>query len=305
MIAYTSEFRIKACDGQHAITANVDIPEKEEKAVLEFSTPNATALDDILLLLSLFTGRDVFTFERRDEREVITADPREYPWGGILVCSIPYRASGEMSDEDALRGVFPFDIGREEGLNAVYSVIRTDEWLRKYERGYFLFLARQAFHAQPLESAFVQCWTIWEHLFAVLNPWLSALHARRLESAEKIAFILMKFALCPKVDGESRARIVSLAEIRNALVHSGRFPERTAVYDDAILFNRLTEFVIAKILGLRPSNLFNTVERLEEFLRKERPQQGRGKTRSSRGSKRRAQEQDQEGHIVDTRGLFP
>jgi len=172
-----------------------------------------------------------------------------------------------MSDEHAARGSFPFDIGREEGLNAVYHLMRTDEWLSKYGRGHFVFLAKHAFGQHSVDSAFIQCWTIWEHLFAIMNRrWLLPKHARRLDSAEKIAFILTEFALRQEVDPGSRRRIESLAEIRNTLVHTGRVPERTTVYDDAWLFVRLTEFVIAKILGLVPSNLFNTVERLEQFL---------------------------------------
>jgi hypothetical protein len=144
---------------------------------------------------------------------------------------------------------------------------RANKWLRRYANGYFLLLARHAFCTHNVGSAFIQCWTIWEHLFAILNrEWLLPKHARRLDSAEKIAFILTEFALFEEIDDKSRERICSLAEIRNTLVHTGRVPERTAVYDDAVLFIRLTEFVVAKTLHLQPSNLFNTVESLEKFL---------------------------------------
>ena len=149
----------------------------------------------------------------------------------------------------------------------MYALIRSEEWLQKYRRGYFLLLARQAFYEQPIESAFTQCWTVWEHLFAILNQnWLSAKQIQQLDSSEKIAFILTEFALKGEIDDLSRKRIKSLAEIRNRLIHFGKFPERDAVYDNAILFVRLTEFVIAKILGLSPSNVFNTTEKLERFL---------------------------------------
>ena len=70
-----------------------------------------------------------------------------------------------------------------------------------------------------------------------------------------------------EVDAPSKRRIETLAEIRNRLIHYGRFPERDSVWADADLFIRLTEFVITRILGLNPSNLFNTVEKLEDFLR--------------------------------------
>lgn len=89
---------------------------------------------------------------------------------------------------------------------------------------------------------------------------------RHLSSIEKISFLLVRYALRGKIDNKSRSRIESLAEIRNKLVHFGRFPDRDKVHNDAVLFIRITEFVIAKTLGLSPSNLFNTMEKLEEFM---------------------------------------
>lgn len=259
-----AEFEKRANTGEHAITANVEIPEPEEQAVLEWSGTSNSALSDVLLLLSVFTGRDVFAGETQDEHpedEVIPADPRVYTWGGILRCSIPYRRQPIEQEP------FGYDIGFEEGINQIYELIRSEEWQQEYQQGYFLFLARMAFRRQPLESSFIQCWTVWEHLFAVLNRnWLSSRQIRKLSSTEKIAFLLVRYALRGEIDPTSRARIESLAEIRNRLIHFGRFPERGSVHEDAVLFIRLTEFVIARTLALSPSNVFNTMERLEEFL---------------------------------------
>ena len=263
LVSEHSEFRISPTMGGHTITAYVELPEQEDKAVLEWSNTGATALADVLLLLSIFSRRDVFLTESNSVAGVFLADPRIYQGGGVLISSIPYKAS--HTDPESLE--FAYDIGREEGLNQIYALMRSEEWLQKYKRGYFLFLARQAFYQQPTESAFTQCWTIWEHLFAVLNQnWLSAKQIRQLDSAEKVAFILTEFALKGEIDDQSRERIKSLVDIRNRSIHSGRFPERDAVHDDAVLFIRLTEFVIAKILGLSPSNVFNTTEKMEKFL---------------------------------------
>jgi hypothetical protein len=56
-----SEFKFLVNTGEHIITAHVDTPQTEEKAVLEWGDDSeSTALSDILLLLSIFTGRDVF-----------------------------------------------------------------------------------------------------------------------------------------------------------------------------------------------------------------------------------------------------
>lgn len=265
LVAVHSEFAISANTGHHAITAHVELPEHENKAVLEWAGKDDSALGDILLLLSIFTGRDAFAIDdNNDDVGVIIADPREYQWGGTLRCSIPYKKQQPVDPD--LR--FGYNIGFEAELNRIYSLMRTEEWQKKYEDGYFLFLANQAFRRQSLESAFSQCWTIWEHMFTVHNKhWLSDNRIHQLASVEKISFILTEYALRGEIDNTSRKRIESLAEIRNRLFHVGRFPERESVHDDAVLFIRLTEFIITKILDLSPSNVFNTTERLEEFLR--------------------------------------
>ena len=265
LVTRYSEFKIRANTGEHAITAYVDIPEHEERPVLVWVDSNSTALSDILLLLSIFTQRDVFVAEIKENNEdndhIITTDPRVYQGGGILRCSIPYK------DQPIEPEPFRYDIGFEEGLNRIYELIRSEVWQQKYRQGYFLFLARMAFRRQPLEAAFIQCWTIWEHLFSILNQsWLSKNQIQLLSATEKISYLSVKYALRDEITEAERKRIKSLAKIRNRLVHFGRFPERDLVHDDAILFTRLTEFIIARILDLSPSNVLNTMEGLEAFL---------------------------------------
>lgn len=259
-----SEFELNQSTGNHAITAYVNIPEKEESAVLEWANSDSKALMDIMLLITLFTGRDVFVVEDdfdENGKFVITADHNYFYWGGSLRCAIPFE-DGPKNDYE-----FSYDIGLEKGLNEIYSMVRSEEWQGKYKKGYFLILAKQAFRRQILESAFIQCWTIWEHLFAILNQkWLSKEKIINLSSYEKISYILVEYAIREEISNEDRKKIISLADIRNKLIHFGRFPERDSVRKDAELFIRLTEFIIAKILGLSPSNLFNTIEKLDDFL---------------------------------------
>ncbi len=263
----SAELGIKSNTGQHAITAYVDIPESEEQSVLEWSGNDVTALHDILLLLSIFLGRDIFLDYSEDndkDEKVILADPRVYRYGDVLRCSIPFKK--EELDQVELRHSFR-EVGFEEVIDRIYRLIRNELWRDEYQNGYFLFLARDAFRRQSLESSFIQCWTVWEHLFAALNrKWLSKDQIKQISSAEKISFLLVKYALKGEIDNTSRTRIQSLSEIRNKLIHFGRFPERDKVNEEADLFVRLTEFVIAKILELSPSNVFNTVEKLEDFL---------------------------------------
>ena len=271
-IEYNVEFQIRRNTGNHAVTAYVDIPEREEKPVIKQF--ESTALSDILLLLSIFTRRDVFIVDNASDGgsdEVIIADPRFYDWGGVLITSLPYKNKPIPDDEP-----HGYNIGFEEGLNQVYTLVRSEDWQRKYKEGYFLILAQQAFRCQPLETAFTQCWTIWEHLFSIHNDcWLSKEQLIRLPSTEKIAFLLVEYALKGEIDKSKKGRIFSLADIRNKLVHFGRVPEGSSV-DDAKLFIRLTEFIIAKILGLEPSNVFNTIKELEDFL-KRKSESKRGK----------------------------
>lgn len=270
-----SEFKIRPNAGNHAVTAYVDLTEREEKSVLKQHGSDNIALSDVLLLLSIFTGRDVFMVDNASnvgKYRIFTADPRVYDSGGVLITSIPYKNRPIPDDEP-----HGYNIGFEEGLNQVYVLMRSEDWQRKYQGGDFLVLANQAFRCQPLETAFTQCWTIWEHLFWVLNcRWLSGEQSKRLSSTEKIAFLLVEYALKGEIDKSEKERINSLAEIRNRLLHFGHFPKRGSLYPDARLFIRLTEFIIAKTLGLEPSNVFNTMEELEDFL-KRKPEGKRGK----------------------------
>lgn len=184
--------------------------------------------------------------------------------GGTLRASLKYK--GKLIEDPQSLGT-KYNIGFEEGINEIYHLIRSDNWRKKYKEGYYLLLARQVFRTSGLESAFTQCWTIWEHLFALHNlNWLSDEKIHQLSSNEKISYILVKYGLKGEIDNKSRKRIKELAEIRNRLVHYGRFPKRQDT-NNAEFFIRLTEFVIAKTLGLIPSEVFDTTKRLEDFLK--------------------------------------
>ena len=63
-----------------------------------------------------------------------------------------------------------------------------------------------------------------------------------------------------------KKRLESLAGIRNRLIHFGQFPTSESVVNDAIMFIYMTELIVAKTLGLKPSQIFNTLEQLESFL---------------------------------------
>jgi len=259
-----SEFHLLHNAGAHAVTAQVYVPDEEEPAVLQWSGENNTALMDIMLLLSIFTGRDTFLGTpgdlEQEQARLIFRDPRIFLWGGTLRASIPYE---EKKIDDDLG----YNIGFEKELNRIYTLIRDQDWQSKYRGGYFLFLAKQAFHRQTLEASFVQCWTIWEHLFAVHKRGeMTEEQIRQVHAKKKVLFLLVEYALHGSDDETTQKRIKDLADIRNNLAHFGSLPEKDKVFDDAVLFIRLTEFMLAKILGLSPYDVFDTMKNLEEFL---------------------------------------
>ena len=136
--------------------------QKERKPVLGWGQTKAMALDDILLLLSILTLRDVFaTLEPIKEGEAaIIADPREYFFG--IRTAIEYEGAEDKHGNK-------FDIGFQKGVDRLYRLMRTAKWKKEYGRGRFLLLFRSACKRQILETSFITCWTIWEIIFTIHN----------------------------------------------------------------------------------------------------------------------------------------
>src|SRR5882724_4342036 len=57
-VSCTHEFSIERNTGQHAITGTVTLPAREKRAVLPWKDKKTPALSDVLLVLSIFTGRE-------------------------------------------------------------------------------------------------------------------------------------------------------------------------------------------------------------------------------------------------------
>lgn len=278
LVSFTSEFQIDRSTGGHAITALVELPPKEKEAALAWGSPGEVmALSDIILLLSLFTQREVFCLDNsitRASNPVIIADSRVYPFGGILLTSVP-RIEQWIDPEDPLS---VYDAGLEKSLNQILELIRTEDWSARYERGYFLFLAQQVLRSDALDVAFTLCWTIWEHLFAVLNrKWMSSDTLRRMLLADKLAFLFVECGVKDAISKKNREQIIEWGKIRNHLVHERRFSENDssnwlesstggdAKRMDMFSFVQLTEYILAKILGLSP-NRATVYTGVTEFL---------------------------------------
>ncbi len=272
-----SEFSTKIKEGSHQITAVVNLPVKEKKSVLLWGDKNMTQLDDILFLLTIFDDRNVFKKNWKDSNNIaIVSDHRIHQYGGQLACSIKYESrwkhatTGKLKTEEEMKGIPIFDyhqinIGFEKTINQVLELISSKQWQEEYEGGYFLFLFRSAIQRQILESSFISCWTIWEHIFAIKNrKWLDDKAIVQMSGDKKIAFILNHYFL-KKIDNNARKEIQRINGTRNRLVHFGIKTEQVD-FKEMEMFVRLTEQLMAIILGLSPSNIFNSFERLEGFL---------------------------------------
>ncbi|MFA7245015.1 MAG: HEPN domain-containing protein [Candidatus Magasanikbacteria bacterium] len=274
-----SEFKSQIKNGSHQITAVAKIPEKEKKNVLPFGTKNLKQIDDILFLLTIFTDRNVFQKNWADNRDtVIITDHRIHQYGGQLRCSIKYEPmwkeikSGKLKTEKDIKGkpIWNYehiDVGFEKTINKVLDLISSKKWQDEYEGGYFLFLFKSAIQRQIIETSFISCWTIWEHIFAIKNrKWLDNKTIGQMSGDKKIAFILNEYFL-KEINDIARKNIQKINKTRNRLVHFGKKTEQID-YKEMEMFIRLTEQLIATILELSPSNIFNSFEALDSFLKK-------------------------------------
>jgi hypothetical protein len=251
----------QATTGGHQVTGTVHLPDEMSPAALGWGHDKPTALDDILLLVSIFTGRQVFALDPSIAGGPIIADPRKFQYGGGVGLSL-----GKVTRRDEF-GADDYALNLSVGTSAVLERMRGDAWRSKYGDGRFLFLFAAACHRQILESSFLLCWAIWEHLFRLDHEhWLSRETLKRMNPREKVRFILTEYGLRNRISEEDAKSVDRLTLVRHALVHDGAF-EKDEDAGAADLFVRLTEFVIAKILGLEPSGVFSPLERLAAFGR--------------------------------------
>ncbi|MBI5414855.1 hypothetical protein HZA38_05075 [Candidatus Peregrinibacteria bacterium] len=272
-----SEFNTQIKVGSHQITATVEIPQKEKKCVLPFENNKLTQIDDVLFLLTILTDRNVFKKDWEDSENIaIISDHRIHQYGGQLACSIKYESrwkdvnTGELKTEAEMKDGLVSDyhqinVGFENTINKVLDLVSSKKWQDDYEGGYFLFLFKSAMQRQIIETAFISCWTIWEHIFAIKNrKWLDNTAIEQMSGDKKIAFILNEYFL-KNIDDTARKNIQKINKTRNRLIHFGKKTEQID-YKEMEMFIRLTEQLMAIILKLSPSNIFNSFENLDNFL---------------------------------------
>lgn len=280
-----SEFSTNIQTGQHQATGIVE--EIGKQSTLPWGNSDSTRLNGICLILSLFTGRNVFALEEdaHNDSPTLISDHRIYNYGGILRCSLPHEdeyfneetlepLTEEEIENDEYYFVNRRDIGFGKGVNKILDLISSSDWKTKYRDGYFLFLFKQSMKRMDVEPTFILCWAMWEHLFGSISP--RPTNSQGIEftdeqiekdiSAEyKITYFLANyFGLV--LNSESRQEIRRIVNARNKLVHFGKKPEDVDL-KDMELFIRATECLVCKIFELEPSNVFNTNERLAQFLK--------------------------------------
>lgn len=273
------EFHRKPNTGTHQITAIVKIPEKEKLVVLPWANKNLTQLQDVLFLLTLFGGRNVFHIEEEHKGKPLIADSRMHGHGGQLILSthkdIRWKniETGKIISEKEMKGRQAsdwamIDLGFEKTLNEILKLISSSKWQDECSGGYFLFLYRQAIQRQIAETAFLSCWTIWEHLFSLHNRHIDEEVIWQISGAEKISFILNKYFLV-EIDEAAKEEIKRITKARNRIIHYGIIPDNVDL-GEMEMFIRLTEQIMAIVFKLQPSNAFNSFEKLENFLKEER-----------------------------------
>lgn len=276
------EFPIKPTTGAHRQTAIVEVPNDEEDAILPWSSDGRyTRIQDVLLFLALFTGRNVFTLNPGEEQYPLRPDPRKHFWGGEFRLSAQrdikwrHRTTGELRGEEDMQGspVFdynPLDLGLEKTIISVLRTLQDTAWRDEYGNGYFIFTFRQAIKQHEIEPAFLLCWSVWEHLFALHNRhWLDDTSIDHISGDKKIAFILHRYFLV-EIDNIAREAIQGrITRARNRIIHFGPIPDNVDL-EDMIMFIRLTDQLMALALRLEPSNALNSLNHLQRFLEGER-----------------------------------
>jgi len=247
--------------GQNAVTGTLTCTVAEAPSTSALLGASKSAIDDIVILLRLFTGREVaYATTEAFENEKLLGfglDHRQYTFGKVIRTSVPYIKGPNVCPS----GLKWKDESVEAILNKILATISDKEWLDVYHHGAFIGLLEQAIKQRTITSAFTQCWTIWEHLFFCLNcKWMSEQNIRNTRADEKIAFILHHHGILHHIDKNCRDVIQRLVNTRNRLVHHGFFPDNLQAIADAQLFVDLTEYVAVKAMRLIPGEVFNTLE---------------------------------------------
>lgn len=184
------------------------------------------------------------------------------------------KTTGEIKKEKEIQNIplihnkyNQVNIWFEKTLNQILEKLWSEQRQKEYDWWYFLFLYKDALPRQILEKSFLTCWTIWEQIFAIENKkWIPEENLFKTWADQKIAYILTKY-FSKNIDKTGWSNVRRITKSRNRLAH---FWKKTddVTNEEKDMFIRLTEQLIAIILGLSPSNIFNSFEMMDKFLKK-------------------------------------
>lgn len=240
--------------GENVVTAQLLCTGQEPDATLRVHD-GKKAIEDIILLLTLFTGRNVFWLDQEPgSNGVILADARKHMFNSVLVLSMIGHEKWETTSQHPCR-----NIGFEKWLNTVYDLIRSQQWLRAYDHGHLLAMIHNAYRTQDIFSAYKQCFSLIEHLYSIT-------FSQDAHAIDKLCNVLQKHYWSNGFSQSEKDNIRVFVKIRNSLVHDGKLPEIAEVHKFLRLFIELTEAVVASCLGARPSETLDTNTKLAALL---------------------------------------
>jgi len=228
-------------------------------------------LDDILVVGSILTGKNWLLYSRRN-----------YPQNPVI-SSIHLECISKDSDSVNAQ------------LNQAMTEINDSNWQKKYENGFHLVMLLNHANILVRESRFLSNIVIWEWLYPHLkNPNQATIQDESNNLHRIIKFVLEYYwpdQLNKDIFQESRVNGKSgniFYVLRNQLAHSGKLPinrgyeedwmkqlqgestDRNDIKDYLKFFDRLTQIVVLKTLGIEGTNsltAFNFPDQLDSFLK--------------------------------------
>lgn len=275
VLALMPNYSVTNITGSHQVTATVTTPDNEENSLLPFQTTRSK-LYDVLLFLTIFSGRNVFVKDWNADLP-ITADYRMHTFAGAdlrlsidLDHKVRVKGTGEIIDSVSANGIPFWDIewvslGFDTAIENVINYISRKEWSDIYDDGYFLFTYQSMVRWQNIEPAFLMAWTLWESLFSVENR--NTMQEQDIYNTSgyiKISYILKKY-FSITVDASNSEQVKLLVKARNRIAHFGKMHPEVSI-EDMKTFIQVTDQIVAEILGLTPKSILGSLGKFKTFL---------------------------------------
>ena len=249
---YPSHYFLK-CNRNMVINAYVTIPVEQQDSVLRKGGKSSSYrkikfIEDILMLISIFIGRNVVLQSHKKRLE--------FPLCAAKHCEMIAQNSDEL----------------EHYLRSAIAQIELPEWQEKHDKGFHI---RQFYSASNIftgEARFLADVTIWEFLYYCEHK--RSMPYEKLEWISlntKINYLTKKYLLDGRASSIPEERLRIFADLRNQLSHSGKLPIQKpkspfthlniqGCFAYIRLFKHLTQALVLRTLGIT-----GVVEKLSVF----------------------------------------